>query len=233
MNIIICDDEKAEIEYLRNSVYEWARQRKATVNISSYESAEAFLFSYETDKTVDILLLDIQMRRIDGVTLAKQLRADGGKMQIIFITGFPDHIQEGYDVSALHYLMKPVSEEKLYSVLDKAAGLLDEADASVLLDTGDSRVRLFHNDIWYAEAFAHKTTIRTGTGTTDIRHYITELEEMLGDGFCRVHRSYLVNLKYIRQITKTGIIMDCGNTIPLSRRRYDAVNKAFIKFYRN
>jgi len=232
LNIVICDDEKSEIEYLTGLVQNWLQRSNVTVNITAFDSAEAFLFYYESNKSVDILLLDIQMKQIDGVTLAKQLRVDGGQMQIIFITGFPDFIAEGYEVSALHYLMKPVNEDKLYAVLNKAYGHLIKADESIIIETENGQIKLFYNDIIYAEAFYRDTVIQTEKNSHKTKLYIGELEEKLSSGFCRVHRSYLIGLKYIRQITKTEVIMDNNKIIPLSRRRYNEVNKAFINFHR-
>lgn len=232
LHIAVCDDETTETEYLTKLTREWAALRKISAAVSSFDSAEAFLFAYDADGPVDILLLDIQMKRLDGVTLAKRLRAGGGQMQILFITGLPDFIAEGYEVSALHYLMKPVGAEKLFAVLDKARGLLGQAEDSILLETANGPLRLFHRDIQYAEAFAHTTVIQTATVSIEARVSIGGLEAGLGDAFVRCHRSYLAGLRHIRQITKTEVIMDNGNVVPLSRRRYDAANKAFIRFYK-
>jgi len=232
LNISICDDEKAEVEYLSKLVSDWAQTSKISVAITAFNSAEEFLFSYESDKALDILLLDIQMKQLDGVTLAKQLRATGGQMQIIFITGFPDFIAEGYEVSALHYLIKPVKEEKLFELLDKTLDLSKKTDDSIIIETADGKIRIYNKDILYTEAFAHKTTIQTTSGSIDARLFISELVEMLGDEFCCTHRSYLVGIKHIKQITKTEVIMDNGKKIPLSRRRYGTVNQAFINYHK-
>ena len=232
LRIAICDDEKNETEYLAHLTSLWAASFKIGAEISVYDSAEAFLFAYNGDNSFDILLLDIQMKQIDGVTLAKRLRADGFDMQIVFVTGLPDFIAEGYEVSALHYLMKPVGEDKLFAVLDKAVRLLEKADEMLLVDTDEGRTRLPIRDVLYVEAFAHKTTICTINGELAARAPIGELESALGSEFFRVHRSYLVGLRHIRQITKDTVLMDDGRGIPLSRRRYDEVNRAFIEYYR-
>lgn len=79
-----------------------------------------FFFCYAEDKSFDLLLLDVEMPGTDGVTLAKTVRQENEAVQIVFITGYSDYIAEGYDVAALHYLVKPVSREKLFAVLDRA-----------------------------------------------------------------------------------------------------------------
>jgi len=232
INISLCDDELAEITYLSSLVRNWAAARGVDARLSGYQSAESFLFAYEEDKSVDILLLDIQMGGMDGVELARRMRKDNETVQIIFITGFSDFIAEGYDVSALHYLMKPVKEEKLHEVLDKAADRLKKAEQTLLVQTPDATAKVLLADILYIEAFAHYVAIQTNTASIETRANIGEIEQSVGEGFIRCHRSYIVGLQHIRRITKTDVILDDGKNIPLSRRLYTEVNLAFIEFYK-
>ena len=109
--IAICDDSQADTEYLTTLVKEWAKDRTAI--IKTFPSAEAFLFNYAEEKDFDILLLDIEMGKMDGVTMAKVIRQDNESVQIVFITGYSEYIADGYDVAALHYLIKPVKTEQL------------------------------------------------------------------------------------------------------------------------
>ena len=88
LKIVICDDEHAQRETLRACVKDWAKTQGINITFSEYENAEKYLFNYEED-VADILLLDIQMGEMDGVTLAKKIRAVNKEVQIIFITGFP------------------------------------------------------------------------------------------------------------------------------------------------
>ena len=128
LKIAICDDEKKQIEYITSLVSKWSTSNAHSCEIRTFASAESFLFEYEDDKAYDILLLDIEMGNMNGVELAKNIRRSNDTVQIIFITGFPDFIAEGYDVSALHYLVKPVSVDKLRAVLDKATMNLAKAE---------------------------------------------------------------------------------------------------------
>lgn len=89
-----------------------------------FSSAEAFIFHCVENKEYDVLLLYIEMGNMDGVTLARQIRKSNKNVQIVFITGYSDYIAEGYDVEALHYLMKPLKDEKLFDVLDRAVNKL-------------------------------------------------------------------------------------------------------------
>ena len=120
--IAVCDDSAADQSYMEKLAHFWAADMQHTIQVHVYASAESFLFHYAQQKDYDILLLDIEMGLMDGVALAKKLRQENERIQIIFITGFPDFIAEGYEVSAVHYLIKPVSKETLAKALDKAAG---------------------------------------------------------------------------------------------------------------
>lgn len=135
--IAICDDSGKDAEFVQGILNHWALQRQTDIQAEVFSSAERFLFRYAGGKDWDILLLDIEMGAMDGVTLAKRVRRDNESVQIVFITGFADYIAEGYEVSALHYLMKPVREDKLFAVLDRAAAVLQKTERFVLLPGGE------------------------------------------------------------------------------------------------
>ncbi len=228
----ICDDEPAELQYLSGLVRSWARQGGNSVSLSLFPSGEAFWFQYEEEKDFDLLLLDIEMGEMNGVELARRIRRENADVQILFITAWPDFMADGYEVSALHYLMKPVREEKLFSVLERAAANLKKIERYEIFHIGGEAVRLSLEEIVSVEAFSHEVEVVVREGSYRVEETLSGLEKRLGEGFVRCHRSYLAALKYIRKITRTDVVMDTGARIPLSRRRYDAVNQAFIRYYR-
>ena len=126
--IAICDDLATDRKYLSSLCEIWGRHNSYHIQISEFTSAENFLFNYAEKKDFDILLLDIEMGAMDGVTMARKLRQDNQTVQIIFITGYSDYISDGYEVDALHYLMKPLQEEKLFTVLDRAVTKLIKSE---------------------------------------------------------------------------------------------------------
>ena len=229
--IAICDDSDVDRQYVLNMVNRWAAGAGHVVHIDTFTSAENFLFHYAEESDYDILLLDIEMGAMDGVTMAKKVRQNNEMVQIVFITGFADYISEGYEVSALHYLMKPVNDDKLFAVLDRAAAAMQKAERVILLTVGGEMLRLPVSQVQYVEAFSHTVAIVTGRDTIQVKMPISEVEKLLGEEFIRCHRSYLVGLKHIARLSKTEVILDSGKALPLSRGAAATVHKAFISYY--
>ncbi len=227
IRLAICDDSSADRDYVEAMVRRWVQARGAAVEIRQYTSAENFLFRAPDDGGADLLLLDIEMGDMDGVTLAKKLRRDNETMQIVFITGYSDYIAEGYEVSALHYLMKPVKEEKLFSVLDRAAEKLRKDEKVLYMELPGETVRVPIYAIRYADVQGNYVSVhaeRTYTAKMTLR----ELEGSLDDRFYRVGRSAIVNLSRIARVTRTEIFLSDGSSIPLPRGAYEGVNRAII-----
>lgn len=232
----ICDDMEQDIKYIASIVKKWAENENLSVDIDIFSSAESFLFQYAEQKDYDILLLDIEMQSMNGVELAKRIRKENDGVQIIFITGFPDFMSEGYEVSALHYLMKPVMEDKLFEVLNRATKKFNKTEKSVLFTVSGEILRIAVCDIVLVEAFAHSCVITTIKSNFEVKASITTMEKMLSETaereFVRCHRSYIVGVKHIKSISKMDITLDGGEKIPLSRNRYQVVNQAFIRYFK-
>lgn len=232
LKIAICDDEPVQRDYLKSLANRWAERNRIPVSIALYIHAEAFLFAYEDRKDFDILLLDIQMKEMNGVTLAEQIRREDEAVQIIFITAFADYMPFGYEVSALHYLLKPVKEEKLFAVLDKAFRLRKAREAPLLFTTGEGQLKLLPSEIYYVEAFAHNCSIALKDREVLTAVAIGEMQERLGPAFIRCHRSYLVHLKHLATLMKNRALLDNGAGVPVSRRLHGQVNTALLRYFR-
>lgn len=148
-------------------------------------------------------------------------------MQIIFITGFSDYISEGYEVAALHYLMKPVKEEKLYSVLDRAVEKLAKNEKVLSFEIGGEMSRVPIYQIRYADVLGNYVTIHAVSDTT-VKMTLGELEKQLDERFYRVGRSAIINLTQVSRVTKNEIRLTDGTAIPLPRGAYDGINRAII-----
>ena len=160
--IAICDDCDADRQYVLQMVCVWASSAGHGVHTDLFSSAESFLFHYAEESDYDILLLDIEMGAMDGVTMAKQLRKSNDTIQIVFITGYSDYISEGYEVAALHYLMKPVKEEKLRSVLDRAVEKISKNEKVLVFEISGEMVRVPICQIRYADVQGNYVPYKIG-----------------------------------------------------------------------
>lgn len=226
-HIAICDDNPADIRYLSDILEHWARQNGILLHRDAFPSAEAFLFCYAERKDFDILLLDIEMAGMDGVTLARTIRRENENIQIVFITGYSDYIAEGYDVSALHYLMKPVREEKLCQVLNRALGKLRRNERALMLELAGEALRIPLYEILYLEVRKNYVTIH-GRQDYTVKKTLGDFQPLLDERFFRLGRSYILNLSRVERVTKTEVTLSDGSRIPLPRSMYEPLNRAII-----
>ena len=231
LKIAVCDDDNKQADYLQTLVSAWMRKGNHTCRTASFPSAEAFLFVYAEDKAYDILLLDIEMGGMNGVDLAKTIRRTNDTIQIIFVTGFPDFIAEGYEVSALHYLMKPVLPEKLHTVLDKAAANLAKSEKrlSITYDRQTDFVPL--SQIMYIEAQKQYILIHTISETYRMKGSLSDMEKQLDEYFIKCQRSFVVNLRYVTRIKNDCVLLKNASEVPISRGMAEKIGKEIIRLF--
>lgn len=174
-----------------------------------------------------MLLLDVEMGAMDGVTMAKRVRRESGTIQIVFITGYSDYIAEGYEVAALHYLVKPVQEEKLFSVLDRALEQRQQNARCLNLELSGELVRIPLSEIRYLDVHQNYVTVH-GKKEYTLKRTLRDLEEKLDARFCRVGRSMILNLRYVQRVTKRDVSLSDGTVLPLPRGAYEPLNRAII-----
>ena len=225
--VAIVDDSETDAEFVKGILTDWAYDRQIVVQAEIFPSAERFLFRYAEDKNWDILLLDIEMGAMDGVTMAKRVRRDNEAVQIVFITGYSDYISEGYEVAALHYLMKPVSREKLMTVLDRALDKRKQQERCLILESTGELVRLPFYEIRYLDVHQNYVTVHA-KGDHTVKRPLGDFEKELDDRFCRVGRSLIVNLNCIQRVTKTEVRLSDGTVLSLPRGAYEPLNRAII-----
>lgn len=231
MKIAICDDEAIQVKLVLSYVEEWAKTIQETLCLYSYESATSLLFDINHD--IDLFLLDIQMKDYTGMDLAKEIRKTNEKAIIIFISGVSDFIYEGFHVKALNYLLKPIKKDQLFVCLNQAYQeyLKDEVFFTFICEKETYKVNM--KKIRYAEARLHYLDLHVDEQIYTIKMNLSELIEQLpNQDFYQIHRSFVVNLAHIERINKQDVLLSTQECLPLSRRKWEALNQAFITHYR-
>lgn len=228
MRIAICEDDNTQVELSKSYINEWSQLGKHKIEICTYSSAEAFLFSLEDDGPFDVLLLDIQMSEMTGIELAKKLRSQRSDVIIIFITAIKEFVFEGYDVDALQYILKPIRKEKLFSVLDKSCLKLNKSESVIIIDNQ----KIKQSDIIYIESQAHYIDIYIQDKVIKVKKSLKEIFDLLDKShFIFSHRSYIVNISKIEMILKEEVLLEHKYIVPISRAKYKEINSAFISFF--
>ena len=232
MKVAIIEDERAHRELLLAYIKEWGEEKGIAFPIEQYNSAEQFLFVFDENQDFDVLFIDIQMPGMNGVEMAKKIRQKNQNIVLIFTTGITDYMQEGYEVEAMHYLLKPLDKGKVYACMEKAVRK-KETDEFLLVHTVDETVKIRLKDINYVEAKGHGCIVgQQGQKLLAVRESMTWMEGMLQQsGFVKCHRSYLARTGNIYKIDKTDIYFDDGSRVPVSRRMYRQVNQEFIQYF--
>lgn len=224
----ICEDNQADVIYLRSLLEKWAENSESALKIESYPSAEAFLFQYEEDKSFDLLLLDIEMGGMSGVELARNIRRENRSVQIIFITGYMEYIAEGYDVEALHYLLKPVTAEKLYRVLDRAAERLKSKEKELCLALPGTVVRIAFCEIRYLEVQRNYVTVH-GKEDLTVKKTLNELEEELAIEACMALPEEERMIRVYMEMKNTQLYLSFTNSTALKKQKKTAGRFASTK----
>ena len=182
-------------------------------------------------KKLDIILLDLMLPGIDGLEVARQI---SGRSRIIFVTSYREYAVEAFDANAVHYLVKPVTEERLFSALDRAVNQTEQMDnqALTLIKSGKTQVILIR-DILYCEVFNHQVRIHTVHGTYDYFGTLDMLETKLDERFFRCHRSFVVNMNCVAGQEKGVAILINGERIFISRRKQADFMQKLLNFLKN
>lgn len=228
ISVAIVDDQAADRSAVQSLLLSWAQARGEAVTPRLFSSAEQFLFHYAECPQYDLLLLDIELSRMDGVTMAKKIRRENDAVEIVFITGYADYIAEGYEVGALHYLVKPVNREKFFSVLDRAQAHLEQNAKCLTLEWNSQLVRLRLPEIRYLDVAQNYVTVHAKEDYT-LKRPLKEFLPQLDGRFFPVGRSLIVNLFFIRRVTKQEIVLSDGTVLPLPRGAYEKLNRAIIE----
>ena len=230
MRIAICDDEEKYRIQLRTIL------DKLLINtdddIETFSDGNILTDKFQKEP-FDLLFLDIEMPAVDGITLAKKLRAYSEKVFIVFLTGHVEYAIEGYEVNALRYLTKPVDIDKLKDVLNFVREKLGSTRQIMIKEDGEEIV-INVSDVVYIESMNQNVRIVTTKGEHIIRYNIGDFEEQLkDDGFFRSHRGYLISLSKVKRLIKTDVVLDGGAgevILPVSRSNIKPLKDALYSY---
>lgn len=233
MRIAICEDNREHAEILKNMIAHWAKDTKTEVDVGCFQSAEQFLFLMKDDAHYDLAFLDVQLEKMTGMQLARLIRKEDKTMILVFTTGEKGYAMQGYEVSAFRYLLKPLKENEVAAALTKANKVLEDSKRDVVLvHQGKESLRVIKNDVMYVEGDNHHLIFHAKDNNIRFQAKMKDYEELFEKPqFCKCHRSYIINLHYVKKISRKGAEIEDGTVIPISRTRWDDLNRCYLTYY--
>ncbi|MCI5621564.1 MAG: LytTR family DNA-binding domain-containing protein [Lachnospiraceae bacterium] len=227
MRIAICDDEEYFVEYIREILW-----HELDNQIDTFLNPVDLLQKYQEGATYDVIFCDIMMEPYDGIETARRIRALDSNVILVYLTSNLEYAPLGYEVHAFRYLLKPVTKEALFSVMQEVKKELCPP-SKILLKTPDGSFLIPWEEILYLETTDKDTQIFFENDTYSLRKGLNEFEEELSAfPFYRIHRKYLVNLTHIREFDDTRLTLDNGVTLSISRRKSKGFQNSFEQYLR-
>ena len=231
LSIAVCDDEVIECCNMAKRIKEIMEEIKMPCIIRQFQSGGELL---QTLESFDVVFLDIIMRELDGMKTAQIFRERASDKILIFVSSSKEYVFEAYDVEAFQYLLKPVDDRKLKSVLQKAV-LKTESRLQefIIVSRERQKKKLFLDDIYYFEIKGRMVDAHGPEGIFTYYEQMGKLENKLQDkGFFRCHKSYLVNLKYVDGYNRQEVILENGEKVVIAKRRYEQFVREVLKTMR-
>lgn len=231
LNIAICDDERYICDFLTKSVMDCLAKADLEGNVTVFDDGQPLVDLYKEGKAAfDLILLDITMKKCDGMTAAKMIRATDDKVMIVFVTSSAEYVFTGYEVRAFRYILKP---ELLHGFTGVFRECLDELTRSneqrFTFQRASETVSLPLKDILYFESDKRIITIKTLNEEYSFYGKLDNIEEQLKkQDFVRCHQSFLVNARKITAVRINDLTLNNSELLPVSKRRAKETNEAFL-----
>ena len=234
MRIAICDDEAAMLDNLKALLDVYNKEYDRQIRYDAFESPLELLTQMDMKGHYDALLLDVLMKEDNGIEVAREIRKTDQDVRIVFLTSAAEYAVQSYTVNAFYYALKPVQKQDLFAVLDKLYAKWQQDKAEFILVKCENGINKIHiRDLEYCEVVSRSLILFLQNGTrlkSTVK--IKELEEMLRQFGCfiRPHRSYLINLRYVENLSQKSITMRSEVVIPIPHGKYTQTKEQYLAY---
>lgn len=230
IRIAVVEDEQNYIDQITEYLRRYEEEQKEELQITVYRDGDGITAEYKAQ--FDIIFMDIQMKFVDGMTAAEEIRKADSEVIIIFITNMTQYAIRGYEVDALDYVLKPVTYFAFSQKLKKAVARIKKRGSDhVTIPIKGGVYRFNVSDIYYVESQGHNLIYHTAGGTYTAAGTMKSAEEALQSlGFCRGNKCYLINLNHVDGIQNKCAIVK-GESLQLSRPRLNGFMQALTRHW--
>ncbi|MGN0341138.1 MAG: LytR/AlgR family response regulator transcription factor [Lachnospira sp.] len=231
MYIAVCDDQAEELELLIDLLFRWKKERRVALQFKSYRSATELLTAASNEQFT-LYFLDVMMPGIDGMAAAREIRSFDDVADIVFLTSSPGFAYESYGVRAMDYLLKPIRAEILFSLLDRILSQEQKPQEGLTLKTGATLIRIPFYQLAYVEVMGKHLYFNLTDGSVrEVFGALKDYEPLLlkRSEFMRTHRSYIVNMLQVSELSTAGVHTFSGKQLPVSRLLYPQLQKDYMQ----
>lgn len=232
VNILICDDNEKFIITFRSFLEKDLESRKTAFLIkTAVSSAELCAALERNEAKPDIIFMDIDFGASDGIELTKKINAAFPKIKIIYVTSYTEYATRIYNSKFANFVTKPLNESKVSTLLDNVLKEIEtQRNSAVPFSVNNKTVMIYPEELCYIESMKRKAVFHYIDRTEDIYCKTAELSEKLGKNFVLCHRSYIVHLRYIKEITATTVELYSNDILPVSRSRAAELKAAYLEY---
>lgn len=233
MKIAICDDSVQELERMKSVLNDFAKSSDYNITYDCFENGIDLMSRITSGTTYDLIFLDIVMPMANGIEIGKEIYKRNKVTQIVFLTISPEYALDSYSVSALDYIIKPITLENFKRIIDKCSERIRISQSEEIIVHDQSSIfRIALNNLCFVEVLDHNLVYHlSNENCITCRQSLSEIEATLkrDSRFIRTHRSYVVNMDYIAKIEKDGITMIDGSVCLVSRRNFKSVSDFYLE----
>lgn len=232
IRIAVVEDEETSASTIKNYLTQYAKEAGRQFDITVYADGEDIVANYHAE--FDIILMDIELQSMDGMTAARRIRQVDDKVIIIFITNMAQYAIQGYEVDALDYIVKPISYFSFARHLDRAVVRLDKRASeakSVVITARNGSARVPLDELLWVESHGHQLTYHTAFGEykSTVNTMKTVEQTLEPYHFFRCNKGYLVNLAHVRGIDGGDALVG-DDRVPVSQSKRGAFVKALADY---
>ena len=230
MKIVLCDDEPFFLEQISEFCNRLEQEQGIPIVLLTFSCGKEVLEYYKTDKNIDLFILDIKMKELNGLKVAREIKRDGNSTKVVFLTSRIGYAPKGYEIGISRYWMKPLGYSKFCEEIRNLEEQIKREKGLYIIENIGTRIeKVYFDDILYIETKGRKTCVHKLKSSYLSTTKMAQYERNLDERFFRCHAAYIVNMGYIKGVKNTEIILNDGTIIYMSRGK----KKKFISMLGN
>lgn len=232
LNIVICDDDEQFVTQLEGLISKYLKYNNFKADVQTFTKSQELIKYIQNEENLDLLFLDIELDGMTGIDIGKSLRSEfyNDSVQIVFISSKADYAIQLFDIRPLNFLVKPIEYSKVEYIMEEYNRLFKFQHNYFDYRIGKQTYQIDTQSILYFQSIGKKINMVTLMGKKEFYGKLSDVcTRINANSFCEVHKSYIINMRYVLEYCKDQVVMTNGDVIPVSRSMRDKLNEKIIE----